>query len=90
MAPDDVASRMVVFAAHGMLAPVVAFREPMPYVDCPLSDVNDPPTMTRLRSGASTIDHTCPLSTVGAHGRRAPVEVLTALRLLRATPFTAP
>ena len=65
--------------------------DPMPYAGVPLREVKEPPTMTRLASGASTIDHTTPFCAAGFHdGSSAPVEALTAARLDRVLPLTEP
>src|SRR5690242_9512854 len=91
IAPSLPAERIVWFAVHGRVDPSAVLIEPMPYAAVPLSPVNEPPAMTRLPSGASTIDHTVPPSAVGFQvDDKAPVMELTAARLVRVLPLTEP
>ena len=55
MAPVLVASRMSAFAAHASRLPVATLRLPIPYAAPPASRVNDPPTMSRVPLGLSTM-----------------------------------
>src|SRR5664279_121371 len=89
IAAPDVEFLITVLAAHGISAAVVVLIEPIPNAAVPpLSVVNEPPTMTLEASGATTIDHTWPSSTLGAQPCKAP-PALNAASLVRAVPLTA-
>src|SRR3954451_2797400 len=80
---------MTWLAAHGSCCPESVLRLPMPLAGVPLRVVKAPPTITRVRSGASVIDQTVLSSALGAQAVTAPVDSVTAPSRVRGWPLTA-